>query len=494
MFARSPLFFPTEPRLNTPPSKILRVLIGQRYRGFILEASDFINVIATGITAWAIYSMVPGVELVFWPDYAFAVSLSAPLAAFIFRLVGCYGTRLRAQSWRTQAGTIVMGLLCFGAALLCAAYYAKVSNSYSRAWATVWFFLLATTTVGVRIFFSYLDRQKSLALSYAERVAVVGAGEIGEHIFTRLTADGDTYVNVVGIFDDRGSRRAKAIEDHVRGSIKDLVAIGCRSALDTIIIGFPAGTEKRLDEVIWQLRTLCAEIVVLPGAAPARYPSAPVCQIGSFPAIQLIARPLDDRRHIVKLFEDKIFASLLLAFTAPLILLIMIAIKLESPGPVFFRQARRGFQHNLFTMFKFRTMRQEMTDPLAETLTAPNDARVTKVGRWLRRLSLDELPQLINVLRGEMSLVGPRPHAINARAADQLYQDAVDEYAFRYRVRPGITGWAQINGWRGGTETVEKLKKRVEYDLYYIDNWSLMLDLKIILMTVLHGFWHPNAY
>jgi Undecaprenyl-phosphate glucose phosphotransferase len=484
----------TESSINTSPSRILRVLFGKRYRGEILEVSDFLNVVATGIIAWAFYQVVFGIDMAFWPNYAAATAISAPLAVFILRLFGCYGSRLRTQPWQTQAGTIFMGLLCFGATLLFAAYYTKVSQLYSRGWATIWLSLIATTTVGVRIFYGWLDRRKSLAASYAERVAVIGAGEVGEYIFTRLTADGSADINVVGIFDDRHSRRAQHVEEHIRGTLRDLIAIASRSVLDTIIIGFPAGAEKRVDEIVRQLRTLSVEILVLPGTAPARYLEAPVFHVGKLATIEILSRPLDDRNHIVKVVEDKIICMFLLFFIAPLMLLIAAAIKLDSPGPVLFRQARRGFQHNLFTIYKFRTMHHEMADPLADNLAVPNDARVTRVGKWLRRLSLDELPQLINVLRGDMSLVGPRPHAVNARAADQLYLEAVDDYASRYRVRPGITGWAQVNGWRGGTETIEKLKKRVEYDLYYIQNWSLTLDLKILCLTALRGFWHPNAY
>jgi Undecaprenyl-phosphate glucose phosphotransferase len=483
----------TERRTNTSPSRILRVLIGRQYRQGTLEASDFLSVVAAGILAWITYQLVSGLEIAFWPNYAIATAISAPLAVFILRLSGCYGSRLLTQPWQTQAGTIVVGLLCFGATLLSAAYYTKVSDMYSRGWVTIWLSLIATTTVGVRIFYGWLDGRKSLAASYAERVAVVGAGEIGEYIFARLTAAGSD-TNVVGIFDDRESRRAKSIEAHVRGTVKDLIEIASRTVLDTIVIALPAGTEKRLGEIVGQLRRLSAEILVLPGTAPPRYLESPVRRVGTLSAIEILARPFNDRSHLAKVLEDKIIGSFLLVFMLPLMIFIATAIRIESPGPILFRQKRRGFQHNLFMIYKFRTMYHEMADPSAEKLAVPNDARVTRVGRWLRRLSLDELPQLINVVRGDMSLVGPRPHAVNARAADQLYQEAVDEYASRYRVRPGITGWAQINGWRGGTETVEKLKKRVEYDLYYIENWSLTLDFKILWLTALRGFWHPNAY
>ena len=165
--------------------------------------------------------------------------------------------------------------------------------------------------------------------------------------------------------------------------------------------------------------------------------------------------------------------------------MVALAIKLDSPGPVFFRQKRFGFNEDLFNCWKFRTMQQHRADANGEVLTRRDDDRITRVGRFLRRTSIDELPQLFNVLKGEMSLVGPRPHATSAKAAGRLYTEAVEVYAARHRVKPGITGWAQVNGWRGETDTLEKIERRVEYDLFYIENWSLSLDLKILLRTAM---------
>jgi lipopolysaccharide/colanic/teichoic acid biosynthesis glycosyltransferase len=169
-------------------------------------------------------------------------------------------------------------------------------------------------------------------------------------------------------------------------------------------------------------------------------------------------------------------------------------IKLDSPGPVLFRQKRYGFNNQLIEVFKFRSMYTHMTDHNAVQLTRRNDPRITKLGAFLRRTSLDELPQFINVVRGEMSIVGPRPHALSAKAGELLYQDAVKYYDARHRVKPGITGWAQINGWRGETDTVEQIRKRVEHDLYYIEHWSILLDLKIIVRTVVGGFTGTHAF
>ncbi len=187
-------------------------------------------------------------------------------------------------------------------------------------------------------------------------------------------------------------------------------------------------------------------------------------------------------------------AALILLFIGPLMLLIALAIKLDSRGPVVFKQRRQGFNNELFEVWKFRTMYASVADADCEVQTTKDDPRVTPVGWFLRKLSLDELPQLINVLRGDMSLVGPRPHAVATKAEGRPFSEVVDRYASRHRVKPGITGWAQVNGWRGETDTIEKIKKRVEYDLYYIDNWSVWLDLLILLKTIFVLIRNENAY
>ncbi len=204
--------------------------------------------------------------------------------------------------------------------------------------------------------------------------------------------------------------------------------------------------------------------------------------------------PLKDWNVIWKKVEDIVVASLVLLLAAPLMLMIAALIKLESRGPVFFSQARFGFNNHPVNIYKFRTMYAHMADPTGSKQTTKNDVRVTRIGRILRQMNLDELPQFINVLQGRLSVVGPRPHALAMRTGDKLYHEAVAEYAVRHKVKPGITGWAQVNGLRGETDTMDKAISRIEHDLYYIDHWSLWLDLKIVFLTLLRGFNDPNAY
>jgi len=199
--------------------------------------------------------------------------------------------------------------------------------------------------------------------------------------------------------------------------------------------------------------------------------------------IDLFDKPIADWDYVSKWLFDKVIGTLALIALAPLMLLVALAVKLDSRGPVFFRQKRYGFNNELIEVFKFRSMYVDRCDATASKLVIKNDPRVTRVGAFLRKSSLDELPQLINVVKGNLSLVGPRPHALQAKAAGHLYDEVVDGYFARHKVKPGITGWAQINGWRGETDTEEQITKRIEHDLYYIENWSVFLDLYILLKT-----------
>jgi Undecaprenyl-phosphate glucose phosphotransferase len=217
--------------------------------------------------------------------------------------------------------------------------------------------------------------------------------------------------------------------------------------------------------------------------------------IGDVPVINVFDRPLADEKMLLKRLEDYAVASAMLLVLLPVMLLAAAAIKLSSRGPVLFRQTRYGFNNGMIKVYKFRTMftdREEAPGVLNQATR--RDPRVTPIGRFLRRTSIDELPQLFNVLNGTMSLVGPRPHADGTRAADVLFEDAVAEYAARHRVKPGLTGWAQVNGWRGETDTLEKIQRRVEHDLFYIENWSLQLDLKILLLTLGEVARRRNAW
>lgn len=300
----------------------------------------------------------------------------------------------------------------------------------------------------------------------------------------------------MGFVDDRTDRVPAELAGVPRiGSTRDLLTIARSQNIDVILIAFPWRAERRILEMVKVLWELPVEIRL----SPEEIVSPTMVHNGfsnfyGVPVLNLLDRPLNDWQKIGKSTEDCVLALIALMISAPLMLIIAAIVRLESPGPVLFRQRRYGFNNQLIQVYKFRTMYHDMSDERADRLTVPGDSRVTRVGRYLRMFSLDELPQLFNVLKGDMSLVGPRPHAVAAKAADRLYADVVDEYAARHRIKPGITGWAQVNGWRGDTDTEEKLKMRIEHDLYYIDNWSIWFDLKIIVMTFVEVLRARNAY
>ena len=210
--------------------------------------------------------------------------------------------------------------------------------------------------------------------------------------------------------------------------------------------------------------------------------------------LAMMDKPLSDWDRVVKNVEDRVLGALLLLLAAPVMALVALAVRLDSKGPIFFRQKRYGFNNELIEVLKFRSMYVDQQDATGSKVVTRGDPRVTRVGRFIRRTSLDELPQLINVVKGQMSLVGPRPHATGSKAERDLFEDVVEGYFARHRVKPGVTGWAQINGWRGETDTREKLVRRVEHDLYYIDNWSVLFDLYIIALTPLSLATGKNAY
>ena len=264
--------------------------------------------------------------------------------------------------------------------------------------------------------------------------------------------------------------------------------ICCRTArqrpIDAIVVALPLSATARITDVCDQLRTAVSDIYLTADTAGLTLEAAQFKSIGQNPVIIVSTRPIGPTAELQKRLFDLAITLALLVLIAPLLVLISVAIKANSPGPVMFRQRRRGFNNNDFTVYKFRTMHAHLGDPAGRAQTIRNDPRVTSVGRLLRQFSFDELPQLFNVVRGEMSLVGPRPHALKTRAGERLLEDAVNDYALRHRVKPGITGWAQVNGSRGPIRTEAQLRHRVDCDLHYIANWSLWLDAKILAMTL----------
>lgn len=332
---------------------------------------------------------------------------------------------------------------------------------------------------------------------FRQRVAIVGGGQPAEEAIKVLEKSVASQIDIIGIFDDRNDERSpESIRRHTKmGLISELAEYARTSRVDLIIVTIPTAAETRLLQVLKELWELPVDIRISGQTSRLRFSARSYDYLGELPLLTVFDRPLNGWSWIVKSLFDKILALMFIVAFSPLMLLVAAAVRLETKGPALFKQKRYGFNNELIWVYKFRSMYTEMSDPNAVKLVTKNDPRVTNVGRFIRKTSLDELPQFFNVLFGGLSLVGPRPHATQAKTGDNLYEDVLEGYFARHKVKPGITGLAQVHGWRGETDTVEKIANRVKYDLEYIDRWSVMLDLKILLKTPITLLMNSeNAY
>jgi Undecaprenyl-phosphate glucose phosphotransferase len=412
------------------------------------------------------------------------------LQAFDLYSVPALSAFVRSFTRLALAWTLVM------AGLMAGAFFGKVGADFSRVWIATWYVSALLVLFGERLALSQLVRRWIREGRLNRRAVIVGGGHEAEELIKALEASHDTDIRIAGIFDDRGNDRVSPVVAGYPklGNIDELVEFARNSRIDLLIVSLPVTAEKRVLELLKKLWVLPVDIRLSAHNNRLRFRPRTYSYIGNVPFIDVADKPIADWDHVKKWLFDKIAASLALILLAPLMAIIAILIKLDSKGPVLFRQKRQGFNNELIEVFKFRSMYVDQADVEANKLVTKDDPRVTRIGRFLRRTSLDELPQFFNVLRGDLSLVGPRPHALKAKAEDKLYYDVVDGYFARHRVKPGVTGWAQISGWRGETDTEEKIERRVEHDLYYIENWSVTFDLYICLMTPFALLKGENAY
>ena len=361
-----------------------------------------------------------------------------------------------------------------------------------RTWYGVWtltaFAAIAINRLMARGVLARLARNGAFKV----RLALYGTGALADRIAASLLAPGQ-QVAFAGAFDDRvDPGRSPDAGQASRGGLDDLIALGRNGGVDQIIIALPQSADRRTADVARRLEQLPVSLHIVTHIAGDLIDARAehnVSALGNVGLLDIKTKPLADWGRYLKSIEDYVIASLVLIVALPVMAAIAVAIKCDSPGPVFFRQRRHGLNRRVIEVMKFRSMTvMENGGDVKQASRA--DARVTHVGQFLRKSSLDELPQLFNVLRGEMSLIGPRPHAL---VHDDHYGEMLERYANRHQVKPGMTGWAQVNGFRGPTETPDMMRDRVECDLAYIDRWSIWFDLKILAMTLLVGFRHKNA-
>jgi putative colanic acid biosynthesis UDP-glucose lipid carrier transferase len=437
---------------------------------------------------------------VVWLDDMQSVSLAFDclLVVVFFPALGIY------QSWR---GKPLYDLLCrvAGGWLLVEvtgvliSFSLHRSDSLSRLWLVYWavatIVLLVVTKVIVYSILRGLRRE-----GFNQRaVAIVGGAPYGRFLIQQMRSRPDAGFSPVVVFDEDSTINhyedpdaGEAIEGvPVERDYQRMLQLVRQRAIRELWLALPISKEKAIHRFVMDLRNDFVNIRFIPDVRSLTLFNQPMVDLLGVPAINLAASPITDLRVLPKRVFDRLFALAALTALAPVMLVIAVAVKINSPGPVFFRQKRKGIDGHQFEIYKFRSMKMHKEEHGKITQATRRDPRITAVGAFLRRTSLDELPQFINVLRGEMSVVGPRPHALEH---DDIYKDLVKGYMHRYRIKPGITGWAQINGYRGETDRIEKMMGRVKLDLYYMQHWTFWLDIKIVVLTLWKGFVGSNAY
>jgi Undecaprenyl-phosphate glucose phosphotransferase len=452
----------------------LTILVGLvLYVGYVIPANDF---------EWHYIAAIFGIAV---------LALLAFQTADIYQVQAFRG--YEKQYFRLASAWSVVFLLVMGAT-----FFAKVGEEFSRVWLGSYYVVGLLTLIGFRRMLFLLVRTWTHEGRLDRRTVVVGADGRSDALIASLETQRDTDVRVIGVFDDRGDERSLVLLSggHQKlGTVDDLVEFARKTRIDLVIFSLPISAEGRILQMLKKLWVLPVDIRLSAHSNKLRFRPRAYSYIGGVPVLDVLDKPITDWDVVMKWLFDKIVGTLLLIAVSPILLITALAIKLDSRGPVLFRQKRYGFNNELIEVYKLRSMYVEQSDATASKLATRNDPRVTRVGRFIRKTSIDELPQLFNVVfKGNLSLVGPRPHAIHAKAANRLYDEAVDGYFARHRVKPGITGWAQISGWRGETDTNEKIQRRVEHDLYYIENWSVLFDLFILARTPIALAKTENVY
>jgi Undecaprenyl-phosphate glucose phosphotransferase len=417
-------------------------------------------------------------------DLAF-IGFSTAFALTLFPLLGIYDS-WRGRSMLRLAGQVSLGWLIAQGCSLVLVFTLHRSDLVSRLWFIYWTAISGGALIAARLSMHAILRRMRNAGLNLRQVAVVGTGDHYRALLRKIEASPAsgfrtaTTLDVGPSVDEQRLRPLAAFAASVRAA-----------GVQELWVALPLTGARTLQCVLDEFRSDLVNVRYMPDMRSlALFDSGLISLLGA-PAINLIASPLPQSALLQKALFDKLFSALALICLLPVLLVVALAVKLSSPGPVFFTQMRQGADGRKFRIYKFRTMHSHTEEAGVVTQASRSDPRITRVGLFLRRTSLDELPQFFNVLRGDMSVVGPRPHAAEH---DELYRRIVNGYIHRYWIKPGITGWAQINGFRGETDRVEKMQRRVEHDLFYLQNWSFAFDMRIVFATFVKGFVHSNAY
>jgi Undecaprenyl-phosphate glucose phosphotransferase len=447
-----------------------------------VRIADFVLLGLVGIALYLGY-MVPLAG--FHWEYVAAIFGMAAAAVVCFQAADIYEVQvfrgqLRQMTLMISSWSLVF-LLFIGVSFLF-----KLGGEVSRLWLSSFFFVGIAVLIAERLALRAMVRAWARDGRLDRRTIIVGADQNGEQLVEALNAQEDSDIHVLGVFDDRNDDRAMetCAGSPKLGKVDDIVEFARRTRVDLVLFALPISAETRILEMLKKLWVLPVDIRLSAHTNRLRFRPRSYSYLGKVPTLDVFEAPITDWDLVMKWLFDRVVGGLILLAALPVMGLVALAVKLDSPGPVLFRQKRFGFNNERIDVYKFRSLYHHQADPTASKVVSKNDPRVTRVGRFIRKTSLDELPQLFNVVfKSNLSLVGPRPHAVQGKLQSRLFDEAVDGYFARHRVKPGITGWAQINGWRGEIDNEEKIQKRVEFDLYYIENWSVLFDLFILLKT-----------
>lgn len=450
---------------------------------FVIRVIEFALALGTGFLALILVE--PASSAVPPAVYGRTILLGGLCFATLAEMMGCYD--LDAQfSLRTLWRRLAVSWAMTTVFLITLGFSLKVSNDFSRGWALVWFAsgggALLLARAGSTLWVRRLKNQGT----FNQRVAIFGAAAQGERFAKYVQSNPRLTITLVGFFDDRNDDRVLKAPAGlpVLGNLTTLIGMIREGLIDQVVVALPWSAEARLQQVVSRLALTPVRIRLAPDMASFIFAKRPMVLLGDLSVMTLFERPISGMDALLKRAEDLVLASIMLIVLSPVMIVAALAIRLDSPGPILFRQPREGFNNRPFQVLKFRSMYHNLGQVEKIDQAGREDPRVTRVGRLIRRTSIDELPQLFNVLLGNMSLVGPRPHAASTRAGERLFSEVVASYAARHKVKPGITGWAQVCGWRGETDTEDKLVKRLEHDLHYIENWSFGFDIYILFRTV----------
>jgi len=457
----------------------------------LLLVSQVVNPLLVGLVGYLTFYfyLLPKPEFDDFPArYQIAILVGMLLTILILSWFQVYrpwrGIRLRQELW-----TI---FLAWGGAIMVMiiiAFFTKTSTDFSRVWIAGWWITSGILIIALRVAIR-LSLRFARSRGYNQRqVVVAGAGSLGQKIVSRIRSAPWVGLEIIGFFDDNEQLQGQIINGiPVAGKLDDMEMYLQKADIDQVWIALPLRAETRMKQLMKKiLVSTSAEIRFVPDIFEFRLLNFSVSEVVGLPVLNLTDSPMFGIHQLLKAVEDRIIAGLALIILAPIMALIALGVKLSSPGPAFYRQERVSWNGLSFTMLKFRSMPVNAEQSKGAQWATAGDQRTTLFGHFLRRTSLDELPQLINVIKGEMSIVGPRPER---PVFIEEFRTEIPDYMQKHLVKAGITGWAQVNGWRGDTD----LGTRIKYDLYYIENWSISLDLKIMIMTVFKGMIHKNAY